>query len=44
MSRTRARRISVVRLRGGNRGPARAERNWEVRQGIAEMEVERRDG
>ena len=42
--RRRARRISIVILRGVIRGPARAERNCEVRRGIAEMEVVKRDG
>ena len=41
---SKARRMSVVRLRGVIRGPARAERNCEVRRGIAEIEVVRRDG
>ena len=40
----RLRRISIVRLRGMIRGPARAERNCEVRRGIAEMEVVKHDG
>ena len=44
VSRRRARRISIVRLRGVIRGLARAERNCEVRRGIAEMEVVRHDG
>ena len=40
----RVRWISVGRLRGRSRGPARAERSWEVMRGIAEIEVVRRDG
>ena len=44
MSRRNVRRISNVRLRGVGRGPARAERNCDVRWGIAEMEVVKRDG
>ena len=44
MSRNRMRRKSVVRLRGMISGPARAERNCEVRRGIAEMDVVKRDG
>ena len=44
MLRRRVRRISVVRLRGVIRGPARAERSWKVMRGIAEIEVVRRDG
>ena len=44
MSRRRVRSISNVRLRGVRRGPARAERNCDVRRGMAEMEVVKRDG
>ena len=44
VSRSRARIKSVVRLRGMISGPARAERNCEVRRGIAEMDVVKRDG
>ena len=44
VSRRSVRSISNVRLRGVIRGPARAERNWEVRRGIAEMDVVKRDG
>ena len=44
VSRNRVRRKSVVRLRGMISRPARAERNCEVRRGIAKMEVVRRDG
>ena len=40
----RVRRMSVVRLRGVMRGPARADRSWEVMRGMAEIEVVRRDG
>ena len=41
---SRACRMSVVRLRGVIRGPARAERNCEVMRGIVEMEMVRCDG
>ena len=44
VSRNRVRRKSVVKLRGMISGPARAERNCEVRWGIAEMDVVKRDG
>ena len=44
VSRRRVRSISNVRLRGVRRGPARAERNCDVRRGMAEMEVVKRDG
>ena len=44
MSRRRVRSISSVRLRGVIRGPARAERNCDVRRGMAEIEVVKRDG
>ena len=36
--------MSVVRLRGVIRGPARAERNCEVMRGIAKREVVRHVG
>ena len=44
VSRRRVRSISSVRLRGVIRGPARAERNCDVRRGMAEIEVVKRDG
>ena len=44
VSRRRVRSISIVRLRGVIRRPARAERNCDVRRGMAEMEVVKRDG
>ena len=44
MSWRRVRSISSVRLRGVIRGPARAERNCDVRRGMAEIEVVKRDG
>ena len=44
ISRNRVRRKSVVRLRGMISGPARAERNCEVRRGIAKMELVKHNG
>ena len=44
MSWRRVRSISSVRLRGVIRGPARAERNCDVRRGMAEIEVVKHDG
>ena len=44
VSRSRACIKSVVKLRGMSNGPARAERSCEVRRGIAEMELVKRDG